>query len=323
MPSGRKAHVGLAKETTFGTAVGATNYHRFRGGEALRTAIEEVIPPNILGVPWRGPTYQGERDHTGPIPFDVHPNIFGYYLLSALGVPSTVQDEVGVRWTHTFAPRVVEFADACWLQPLTWEIHRDLGQAFQYAGGVVNQLQLTQGVDEKVLSAVATGISKTMARITATSPTFEATQAFRWNQVAVTLPDPTAFNTMRRVGMMINNEQEGIHYLDQSLDATHIRGGDNSSSVTVEGVMRGNSAEYTEFINGTERFLKLVWTGPVLGTNFFMLTLEFPKFRYSAKELGVAGPGEIFIGFRGEAKYDPATANTPMRAILRNSHAAY
>jgi len=323
LPAGLRSHIGLAKESVFGTAVPATDYHRFRGGEALQTTIEEVVPPNILGVPWRGPTYQGFRDHTGPIPFDAHPNILGFYLLSGLGAISTVQDEVGVRWTHTVAPRVTEFSDACWLQPLTWEVHRDLGQAFQYAGGVVNQLQGTWGVDEKVLSMVATGMSKSMTRITATSPTFESTQAFRWNQAVVTLPDPTAFATMRRLEFLINNEQEALHYIDGSLDATHMRPGDTPSSVTVQGTMRGNSAELTEFINGTERFLKIVFTGPVLGTNFFMLTLEFPKFRYVVYDQGVAGRGEIFLGFRGEAKHDPATANTPMRAILRNSKAAY
>ncbi len=54
-----------------------------------------------------------------------------------------------------------------------------------------------------------------------------------------------------------------------------------------------------------------------------MLTLEFPRFRYLAKDLGVAGPGEIFVGFRGKAKHDAAVANAPMRAILRNSTSAY
>lgn len=323
MPSGRKGFIGIFKETTFGTPGAATDYHRFRGGEAVRTDIEEVTPPNILGVFDEGPTYQGLKTHGGDIPFDAHPNILGFYLLSALGADSVVQDEVGVRWTHTFSPRQTDFADACSLQPLTFEIGRDLTQSFQYAGAVVNRLQLKIGIDEKVLMVTASILAKSMARITATSPTVEVTQAFRWNQIAVTLPDPTAFLTMRSLTVTIENNQEALAYLDTTTEAAQIRSGNNSRRVTVEGIMRGNSAEFTEFINGTERFLKGVFTGPVLGTNFYMLTMEFPRFRYLAKDLGVAGPGEIFVGFRGVAKYDGAVANTPMRAILRNAKASY
>lgn len=323
MPSGRLAHVGLAKEAVFGTAVAATNYHHFRGGENVKTETEEVTPPNIVGVFDEGPTYQGENRHQGDIPFDAHPNILGFYLLSALGTVTTVTDEVGIRFTHTFAPRQTDFSDVCSLQPLTFEIHRDLGQAFQYAGAVIHRLQLVSGVDEKVVAATAGVMAKAMLRITKTVPTPEATQAFRWNQAAVTLPDPTAFNTMRSLTVAIATPQEALNYLDGSRDPTQIKGGNASRRVTVEGTMRGNSAEYTEFINGTERSLKIVWTGSVLGTNFFMLTLEFPRFRYLAKDQGVAGPGEIFIEFRGVAKYDAAVANTPMRAILRNSKASY
>lgn len=400
MPSGRLAFVGLAKETTPGTPVAATNYHRFRGGEAVRTEIEEVTPPNILGVFDEGPTYQGLKTHGGDIPFDAHPNILGFYLLSALGPVTTVgqQDStaiqidvvaaartytrlsgsfitngftagmtvtasgftnggnngnkiiesvtalvitmtvstglvnetgtgderlLGGRWQHTFAPRQTDFADSCSLQPMTFEIGRDLTQSFQYAMAVINRLRLQVGIDEKVMAATGSILSQTMARITATVPTVEATQAFRWNQIAVTLPDPTAFGTMRSLTQTIENNQEGIPYLNGSQEVLHIRSGNNSRRITVEGIMRGSTAEFTEFVNGTERFLKLVLTGAVLGTGNYSLTLEYPRFRYMAKDLGVAGPGEIFVGFRGLAKYDGSVANTPMRAILMNGQASY
>jgi len=326
MPSGRNAFIGLSKEVTFATPVAASVYHRFRGGEAVRTEIPELTPPNILGTqPDEGPTYQGLKTHGGPIPFDAHPNILGYYLLGALGPVSTVQDEVGIRWTHTFTPRLTQFSADCWPQPFTWEIGRDMTQSFQYSGGIVNTLELSIGVDtEQVLLANAGLLARTMTRITATSPSgIETTQAFRWHQVAVTLPDPTAFATMRSLRMLIDNQMTSYAYLNGTLEVGDMRPGDNQRVITVEGVMRANTSEFTEFINGTQRSLKLVFTGPTLGTSNFMLTLEFPAFRYIAKDLGVPGPGEIMVGFRGKAKYDSAVSNTPMRAILRNSLSAY
>lgn len=323
MPAGRVAHYGIAKEAVFGTAVAATDYFRFRGGETLKTDPEELTPPNILGVPDEGPTYQGLKTHGGDVSFDLHPNILGFFLLSALGPVTTVNQDVGVRWRHTFARRGTEFSSASWLQPLTFEAHRDLGQAFQYAGSVVNTFRLQVGVDARVAGGTGGIIAKTMARIIATTPTFEATQAWRWNQIAIALPDPTSFTTMRSIELTIDNQQKGVDYIDGTQEIAHIRPGDGSLVIGVAGTMRGNSAEFTEFINGTERYLRVTATGATLGTGTFRLELRCPKFRYLAKDLGVAGPGEIFVGFRGKAKFDSAVADTPLAAILDNSKASY
>lgn len=322
MPTGRRAHIGAAKETVFGTQVAASDYFRFHS-EDLFPDIEEIVPPNILGVPWRGPTYQGLKSHAGPLAFDAHPNILGFFFLSALGAVSTVNEEVGVRWAHTFAPRVTEFSAVCWLQPLTLEIHKDLGQSFQFAGSVVNELGLDFGVDQKVLMGNAAVIAKTMARITATTPTHEATQAFRWNQAAITLPFPTAFNTMQRLRFTLNNQQEGLPFIDGTTEIARIRGGNESSIVQVSGRVLAADAEVTEYLGGTERSLRCVWTGPALGNAFYKLELRFPLFRYVRYRVSVNSPGERFVDFEGEAKYSAATAETPMTVILTNGKASY
>src|SRR3972149_7190953 len=87
-PSGRLAHIGVARQTAWGTPVAAAAYLRFRS-ESLVTSIEEVTPPNIQGAPDEGPTYQGFEGHAGDIVFDAHPDILGWFLLSGLG-PDTV-----------------------------------------------------------------------------------------------------------------------------------------------------------------------------------------------------------------------------------------
>lgn len=322
MPTGRRAHIGVARETVFGTPVASADYFRFHN-EDLFPDIEEVVPPNILGVPWRGPTYQGLQTHQGPIAFDAHPNILGYFFLSALGADTVVEQEVGIRWQHTFAPRVTEFSSLCWLQPLTFEIHKDLGNAFRFAGGVVNEFGLDFGVDQKVLMGNAAVIAKAGTRITATVPTHEVTQAFRWNQAAITLPHPTAFATMQRLRFTINNQQEGLPFIDQTTEVARIRGGNESSVVQVSGRMLASDAEVTEYTGGTERALRCIWTGPVLGASTYRLELRFPLFRYTRYRVSIASPGEVFVDFEGEAKYSAATAETPMTAIIQNAKAAY
>ena len=70
----------------------------------------------------------------------------------------------------------------CILPPYTLEIHRDLEKAFQFAGCVPNVLAFSFGVGAKILSLTASWLSKDVALIDATAPSFETTEPFRWNQ---------------------------------------------------------------------------------------------------------------------------------------------
>lgn len=70
----------------------------------------------------------------------------------------------------------------CILPPYSLEIHRDLVEAFQFAGFVPNTLAFSFGVGAKILSLTASWLGKDVALITPTVPSFEATEPFRWNQ---------------------------------------------------------------------------------------------------------------------------------------------
>jgi hypothetical protein len=401
MPTGRNAHLRVSKQTAFGTPAATGPYFRFRS-EDLFTDIEEVTPPNILGVPFRGPTYQGLFTSEGPVALDAHPEILGFFLLSGLGPgtsvpladtgpitidvvasagtftraagsfvtdgfavgdaiitsgfanagnnttkviqsvtatvitvtdPSGLVDETGggderirsARSTHTFVPRLTQFAPECWLQPLTFENHKDLGDAFQFVDSVVNQLQLEFGAtDAKVMGIQAGIMARTMGEITPTSPSgFEATRAFLWHEAAVTLPDPTAFLIMQRLTFVVNNNQVGLPFLDGTKTYARIRGGDEPTIVTVSGRMLANSNETAQYFAGAERYLKVVWTGPALGPSNYRFELHFPRFRYQRHRVSVGGPAELFVDFEAEAKYDPATADTPAKAVLVNGLSGY
>ena len=253
---------------------------------------------------------------------DAHPSILGWFLLGGLGPITTTNPDVGVRWRHTVAPRQTEFSAAAVLQPFTFEVHRDLGLAFQYAGALMNTVELAWGVDEKVLFASCGAIAKAMLRITATAPPFEATRPFLWNECAVTLPDPTAFTTMRSLRVRIENNIGGLWFIDGSREAARIRP-TGHRIVTVTGVMLANSAEFDQFDTRGQRALKMIFTGPVLGTGNIRLELNAPQFQYVTYPVRVEGADEQMVGFTGKAKYDAAVANTPLQAILDNGKSSY
>jgi hypothetical protein len=320
---GRKGHIGVGKETTFGTPVAAARYHRFRS-EGIVTAIEEVTPPNILGVFDEGPTYQGLRTHSGPIEFDAHPVILGDYLLSGAGPVTTTNLEVGVRWQHDFAPRQTEFSADCIPQPLTLEVHRDLpgSNAFRFAGVGVNSMQFQFGVGNKILGASVGAIARSVAMIAPTTPVYEATRAFQWREAVITLPDPTVESDIQDLTINIENGYEGKAYIDGTQDIRRIRSA-GSRVVTCSGVALVKTAENTAFIGGSERYLKIVFTGAALGAGNFRLEFWFPRFRYTAYPIGIGGPDEVMVSFAGKAKYDPAVADTPFKIRLVNGLSAY
>jgi len=297
-------------------------YARFRS-ESMTTDIEEVTPPNIQGVFDEGPTYQGLRAHAGDIVMDAHPNVLGLLLLSLVGpVTTTATADAGAK-QHVFAARQTDFVAECIQQPLTLEIHRDIGNAFRYAGSVVNVGTFRFGIGEKVLGFTGGMIGSVMSRIAATVPAYEATRAFMWNEAVVTLPDPTGFNTMTDLTIGWDNRNEGKAFIDGTREIARIRSA-GSRRITVSGTMLASSAEFDSYDTGGERYLKLVFTGALIGTGvFYKLQFDFPKFRYVSYPVGNTGPDETMVGFTGVAKYDSATVDTPGKVTLINSQVSY
>lgn len=136
MPIGALAHIGLGKEITYGTPVAATEYLRF-ASEGLNEEIEQIISENLSGVVDEGSSYEGIRSVSGDVSFDVYPNVVGNILRAAFGAPVTTMVVAGV-YQHVFTPSQTNFSNVCALPPYTLEVHRDLEQAFQYSGAVVN-----------------------------------------------------------------------------------------------------------------------------------------------------------------------------------------
>lgn len=256
MPSGQATHIGLGKETIWGTPVGASDYIKF-SSETLTLAIEELISTSLAVKRDEPDSFEGLGTITGDTIHEVHPNALGYLLRAWFGktlsselvasaaykhifTPGkdkeakgtadsgtettlvdadlvSVDDEFNGCWVHIIAgtnagewalitdseatSNTITFAamplaidntsvyeirngpEHCILPPHTLEIHRDLpAKAFQFAGCVPNSLAFSFGVAAKILSLTASWLGKDVALIDPTSPSWESTEPFRWNQ---------------------------------------------------------------------------------------------------------------------------------------------
>jgi len=323
MAQSRLGHIGLGKETTWGTAVAATAYVPFVS-ESITLEKEQLIDPSIKAIFDESPSYEGLNTISGDITFEVRPEILGYFLRSALGAPTTTQpDAVNApsAYQHEFIPAQTKFADDCHLWPYTIEIHRDLGTAFQYAGCVVNNLQLTFGVDQKILRAVASIIGKSVTTIAATTPSFETADPWIWKDATITIGG--ASNTMlESFQWAVNNNCEGLPTINGSRDIgiihrTSPRTFPLSLTFTVDDL-----TEYNRFANQNETAFVVTLTGATIeGGENFKLVLDMPKVRYTAFPVNMDG-GRVTVDVTAVAKYD-STNGYATKVTLENTTTSY
>jgi hypothetical protein len=320
MPIGSLAHVGLAKETTFGTAVPATDYIRF-ASEGISEEIEQVASEILNGVVDEAGSYEGMHNVAGDVAFDVYPNVVGNLLRSALGAPVTTMVVAGV-YSHVFTPVQSNFSNVCALPPYTIEVNRDLEQAFQYAGCVINELTFSFGTDKKIMSGSAAILAKKLALIAKTTPSFDVQDPFIWNQATITL-NSAVNKDVSTAEFGVKNSLEARATLDGTREISRIlRNGKRSFPVKFTLELK-DMTEYNLFRAQNEVPLKIEFIGPVIsGANNYKITIDIPKFHFNAFPINVDGAGALTAQVDGVAEYDP-TSLYGMKVTLVNSKVSY
>lgn len=320
MPLGQFAHVGLVKEAAWGTALAATDYIPIIS-ESVVHEIEQIEDSSIRGST-RGqlPSLPGMETAKGDIVAEARPITLGYLLHSALGDPTTT----GLGpYIHTFKPRMTEFSSACFLQPYTLELFRDLAQSFQISGAAINTLQLAFGTDQKLTRVTAGIIGKAIALIAKTSPSFETANPFQWKQAVVKfaanvagLAGASAHSELEKASIKLDNKMEGISLLNNSAFIGKIK---PSGLMTCELDLtaEADASEYAKFSGQQIQAMEVTFTA---GTDVLKITL--PAVKYTAYPVNVSGPGRIVVGIKGKAFYSAADSYM-IEVKLTNSKASY
>jgi len=82
-----RGHIGLKKETTWGSAVTVDKFLPFIS-ESIVPNIEDVVSAAQKAIVDEAPSYQGEKKFEGDIAIEVQPASIGHILRSALGAPA-------------------------------------------------------------------------------------------------------------------------------------------------------------------------------------------------------------------------------------------
>lgn len=324
MPYGSLAHVGLGKEASWGTAAAINDYIRF-ASEGLNEEIEQVISENLNGVFDEGASFEGMHNVSGDISFDVYPNVVGHMLRSAFGAPVTTQPDAvnnPTVYQHVFTPVQSNFSNVCALPSYTYEVHRDLEQAFQYAGAVVNDLTFSFGTDTKIMQGTAAIIAKKLALIAKTTPSFESTKPFLWNQATIALGG-TQNSDIQTLQFGVNNSLEGRATLNNTREISRIlRNGKRTFPISFTHDLK-DLAEFNRFRSQAEVAAQIELVGEAISGAFTnKLTIDIPKLRYSAYPINVGGAEAFTASVEGSAKYDNASASA-LKVTLINTKSSY
>lgn len=298
MGYGFEGHIGLAKESTFGTAVAATDYIKALS-EGLITNIERFDTVNVHGSFAEPDDSPGVKRAEGDLVFAGHPVSIGYALKSCFVQNSVTVVLSGFLFRNTFVTPTADFAAVCAGQPYTFEIFRGVTSSHRYAGAVVNQLQLGYAPNQD-LRVTASIIAKATSIIAKTTPTFPGSPAkpFTFDTASVQLAGAATVR-MEALNITIDNQLEGVPVLNNSDEVAKIlrRG---PQMVNISGTLDfADVAEYLDFLNQTERQIKV----STFKANSFGMVVDIPRMVYTAFPVGIAGRERITVDFEGKGFY--------------------
>ena len=313
MSIGRRGHIGLGIEEPlnggtggWGKGVASGVYLPFVS-ESLSRDIEQLISAAQKGIVDESPSYSGLKSIGGDVVVEVYPNSFGYLLASALGHPTSALAGT-LAYSHEFEPSQEDWDTNCPIQPYTFEVYRDNGDAFRYLGGVVNTLNVSFGTSEKIMRATAGIIGKDYESLEKTEPSHETTNPFKWEQAVIKIAT-VQNNDIESFNFNLNNGLIGVPTLNNTSLISRIY---RDAARTVECGMTidfVNQTQYAIFEAQTEQAFEITLTGAKIETvteidHHYKMIIEIPKLRYTAYPINVSGDGRISSSVSGRAKYD-------------------
>lgn len=322
MAYGQEGHIGISFQQSMGTAyVSSVDYFSFIS-ESLTEKIEDLISESLSARLDEPDAYEGMHGIEGDIVMEVHPATVGKLLKAWCG-QSSMTGYSGSCYTHQFIPRASDWEDErAALQPMTIEIYRDTGSAYQYFDCLANQLtlEIAQGSLFKCTLGV---IGAQFAWMDKSTPSYDSGSFFSWDVVSVSLGG-SGIDYVADLSIVCNNNLEGKAYLDlKKYPSRILRTGFRTVEISGTMLLVGDT-EARNYANRTLQELIITATDPATvmdGHNTFKI--DIPKMRYTAFPANIGGTGLIEVGFSAKATYDTASWDATVFFTMVNTKAAY
>lgn len=309
-PYGMQGHIGIAEETTWGTAVAATDYFKALN-ESLETDIDRFETINIHANLFEPDDSAGVRRTTGGIELASNPESIGFMLNGAFGINSVTVVLSGFLHENQFRPATVDVNSLHPLTPYTLEVFRDMTSSHQYAG--VNFATLTLAIaPNQDLRLTADVLAKSLAPLAPTTPTFPGSpvEAFLFDTCSISLAG-IGVSDMEALNVSLDNQLEGIPILNASTVIGKIRRA-GAQLVRVGGTLEfPDWTQFDLFRNQTE----LALTANFTKANSFALLIEVPRLVYTTMPPTMTGRERVTADFEGMGRFHTGS-NTALDVTL-------
>jgi hypothetical protein len=321
MAYGQDGHIGVSFQESFGTAyaTASVDYMPFIS-ESLTENIEDLISESLSSRIEEPDPYEGMHGVEGDIALEVHPHNIGKFLKAWAGQES-VSYTVSM-YSHNFVP-----VDDDWdeeisaLPPMTVEVYRDTGSAYQYFDMLCNQLvfEISQGA---IYKCTASMIGAQFDWMSKTAPSYEVGSYFTWDTVSLQLGG-SAIADVSELTITLNNNLEGKAYLDGNKYFGRVLRNDYRTIEVAGTMLLVGDAEARKYRDRTLQRLLITATDPstvMLDHNRF--ELDIPAMRYTEFPANIGGPNLVEISFSGKGGYD-ATSSYAVQFTLTNTTDEY
>lgn len=303
MSYGMNGFLGLGKETTWGTAVAATDYVEIMN-EGIKAEYDRFDTRNAINAMYEPDRSAGLIRVGGPISVAGFPEITGHLMRAAMNTLSGTTVLSGFLYTTRFVSPQAEFADGVPSQPYTLEIFRDVTSSHRYAGMVLNRLSLAMSPNQPLMLN-ADFLGKAATLLQKSSPTFVSSPAepFMFDTASVRLGG-SATARVEAFTVSIDNQLEGIPALNNSNQIARIRRR-GPQVIRVQGTVDFQDVtEYNDFINQTERAISLA----LFKSQSFAAVIDVPRMVYTSFSPNIRGRERQTVSFAGEARYKTTSA---------------
>lgn len=319
MGYGFSGHIGIGRETTWGSGVAATAYCEALS-EGLSSIFDRFEYKNIVGTMAESDDMTGANRVMGPIVLASHPQNIGHFLNSFFNgdtitvVGSSLFQHVFTQPTNSNSA----FSTTCPTVPYTFEIFRDVTSSMQYTGCVVKELSFSIAANQDVRANVGL-LGRGTTVIAKTAATFPNSPAkpFKFSQASISIAG-VATTLIESLNIKMMNPCDGVPVPNLSDDIAKIV---RTSPQTVE--LSGtldfqNITEYMNFKNQTEQAFKISMIAPAS----FQMIFDMPKVVYTSFPVGIPGKDRLTIDFTAKAQYLPSSG-TGIRVTLTSNQSYF
>lgn len=322
MAYGQGGHIGISFQDSMGTAnVDSLEYFPFIS-ESLVENIEDLLSECLSARLDEPDAYEGMHGIEGDIVSEVHPVLIGKALKAWAG-QSSMTGYVGSCYGHRFIPLASDWdAERAALPPMTIEIYKDTGSAYQFFDCMMNQitLEIAQGSLYKFTMGLVGAQFAWMAK---TSPSYEAGSFFSWDVVSVSLGG-SGIDYASNLSVVGNNNLEGKAFLDlKNYPSRILRTGFRTVEISGNMLLQGDT-EARNYKNRTPQELIITATDPATVMDAHnQFVIDIPKMRYTSFPDNIAGSGLIEVGFSAKGTYDADSWDATAFFTVTNTRTAY